>query len=145
LLQSLISNQEAREAVLRRLVETRSFQTLTARVIFETLVQMEAAGAEITFGALEARLENPQKTLLHELISADELEDSGGENGTGSSLEQALSCLETLEHEDHGQLRSEMKGRIRAAERSGRFDEALALMKQLEELDRGGANPSRQP
>lgn len=138
LLQALISNAEAREAVLDRLVETRSFQTLVARTIFETLVRMRQAGAEITFATLEARLENPQKTLLHELISADEIEDSAGDNGAASSLEQALSCLESLEHDDHGQLRNEIKGRIRAAERSGRLEEALQLMKQLEELDRGG-------
>jgi len=137
LLQALISNAEAREAVLQRLAGTRSFQNLTARPIFEALVRMQEAGAEITFATLEARLENPQKTLLHELISADEMEDGGGDSGAASSLEQAFSCLETLEHEDHGQARNEIKGRIRAAERSGRFEEALALMKQLEEFDRG--------
>ena len=140
LLQALIANPESRHAVLPRLTETRAFQTLTTRAIFETLVRMEEAGAEITFASLEAGLENPQKTLLHELISADEMEDGGGGGGAASSLEQALSCLESLEMEDRSQVRNEMKGRVRAAERSGRFEEALQLMKELEELDRGSGS-----
>ena len=140
LLHSLIENGEARQAVLPRLIQTRAFQGLTARAIFETLVEMEGSGVEITFGSLETRLENPQKTLLHELISADEMEDGGGSDAAASSLEQALSCLETLELEDRSQARNEIKGRIRAAERAGRFEEALQLMKELEELDRSGGN-----
>ena len=101
---------------------------------------MEQTGVEISFPGLEARLENPQKTLLHELISADEMEDGGGDNAAASSLEQAMECLESLELEDRNQARSEIKSRIRAAERSGRFDEALQLMKELEELERSGGN-----
>ena len=137
LLHALIANPEAREAVLPRLMGTRGFQNLTGRPIFETLVRMREAGAEITFASLEARLENPQKALLHELISADEMEDHAGDaNGSSSSLEQALRCLESLESDDHSQVRGEMKGKIRAAERAGRFEEALQLMKELEEFDR---------
>ena len=99
---------------------------------------MQEAGDEITFNSLEARLENPQKTLLHELISADEMEDGRAEDSAASSLEQALRCLESLEMEDRIQARNELKGRIRAAERSGQFEEALQLMKELEQLDRSG-------
>jgi tetratricopeptide (TPR) repeat protein len=139
LLQALLSNAESREAVLPRLIETGSFQNLTARPIFETLVRMREAGAEITFASVEARLENPQKALLHELISADEMEDhAGSHNGNPLGFEQALRCLESLESDDHSQARNEIKGRIRTAERAGRFEEALELMKKLEELDRSG-------
>ena len=138
LLQALISNPESRQAVLPRLIATRAFQALSARAIFETLVGMQEAGDEITFNSLEARLENPQKTLLHELISADEMEDGRAEDSAASSLEQALRCLESLEMEDRIQARNELKGRIRAAERSGQFEEALQLMKELEQLDRSG-------
>jgi pentatricopeptide repeat protein len=49
-----------------------------------------------------------------------------------------LRCLESLESDDHSQARNEIKSMIRTAERSGRFEEALELMKKLEELDRGG-------
>ena len=140
LLHALLENPESRRAVLPRLGLTRAFQSLTARAIFEALVQMEQTGVEISFPGLEARLENPQKTLLHELISADEMEDGGGDNAAASSLEQAMECLESLELEDRNQARSEIKSRIRAAERSGRFDEALQLMKELEELERSGGN-----
>ena len=138
LLQALIASREAREAVLPALVELKAFEGRTARAIFETLVRMEEAGAEITFGSLEARLENPQKTLLHELISVDEMEEAVGENGSAPGLEQAMRCLESLESEDRSRVRNDMKGRIRAAERSGQFEQALQLMQQLEELDRGG-------
>ena len=140
LLQAFIANPEARAAVLPRLVATHAFRNLSARGIFETLVQMQESGAEISFPSLEARLENPQKTLLHELISADEMEDGGGDEAAASSLEQALRCLESLELEDRGQARTEIKGRIRAAERAGQFEQALQFMKELEELDRGNGN-----
>ncbi|HEY3740339.1 MAG TPA: DNA primase [Bryobacteraceae bacterium] len=138
LLHALLANPAAREAVLGRLMATNSFKNLTARPILETLARMVEAGAEITFGSLEARLENPQKTLLHELISADEIEDDGGGDTAAISLEQALRCLETLESDDRTQARGEMKARVRAAERAGRFEEALQLMKDLEDMDRGG-------
>ena len=140
LLHALLGNSECRQAVLPRLVQTRAFQSLTARMVFEALVEMADNGVEITFPSLEARLENPQKTLLHELISADEMEDSGGVDNAASSLEQALSCLESLEMEDRVQARNEIKARIRGAERSGQFEEALLLMKELEEIDRGTGN-----
>ena len=138
LLQSLISSREARQAVLPRLAASGAFQSLTARPIFETLVRMHEATAEITFSNLEARLENPQKTLLHELISADEMREGEGDEAAALSLEQALRCLESLENEDREQARNEIKGRIRGAERAGRFEDALKLMKELEELDRSG-------
>ena len=140
LLQALIGNPESRREVLPRLTQTRAFQSLTAKAIFETLVEMESTGAEITFASLEAGLENPQKTLLHELISADETEDGRGDDAAALSLEQALRCLESIEGEDRSQARTDFKGRIRAAEREGRFEEALQLMKELEELDRSGGN-----
>jgi DNA primase len=139
LLQALLSSAEAREAVLPRLIELHCFGALAAKIIFEALARMSESGADITFPGLEAQLENPQKTLLHELITADEIEAAGeggvGDNGT-SSLEQALRCLESLELEDRSRVRTEIKARIRAAERAGDLNEALRLMRELEEFER---------
>lgn len=134
LLQALLASEEAREAVLPRLTELASFATLTSRAVFETMERMRAGGAAVSFHSVEARLENPQKTLLHELISADEMED--GSDGPAAGFEQALRCLEQLEREDRSRYRSELKSRIRTEERSGRMEEALRLMQELADWER---------
>jgi DNA primase len=136
LLQALLQSQEAREAVLPRLRDgdLAGFRSLT---VFETLQRMVDSGADVDFGMLEARLDNPQRALLHELVTADELEE--GDKGT-SHLDRALACLEQMERARATDSRNGLKTQIRAAERSGDFAKALHLMQQLQELERKPAD-----
>lgn len=132
LLQALLQSAEAREAVLPRLVDA-DLASFRSRVVFEVLQRMVGADAEIDFASLEARLDNPNKSLLHELVTADELEE--GENGA-SHLERALACVEQMERARTAGLKNDLKTQIRAAERAGDFATALQLMQELQELER---------
>ena len=88
---------------------------------------------EKDFAALEARLDNPHKALLHELVTADELEE--GEKGA-THLDRALACIEQMEQARKSDRKNDLKTQIRAAERAGDFVKALQLMQELQELER---------
>ncbi len=127
LLQALLQSEEARDIVLPRLPESdlAGFRT---KAVFEVLRRMAESGVEIDFGTLEARLDNAVKPLLHELVTADELEE--GEKGA-THLDRALACLDQMESARSAGTENDLKTQIRAAERSGDFARALELMQML--------------
>jgi hypothetical protein len=48
-----------------------------------------------------------------------------------------MKCLESLRHSDGLDQRQELKKRIKEAERGGNVNGAMALMKELQQLERG--------
>ncbi len=132
LLQALLQSEDARQLVLPRLVDA-DIASFRSKAVFEILQRMIASGADLDFAGLEARLDNPGKALLHELVTADELEE--GENGA-THLDRALACIEQMEHARMSGSRHDLKTRIRAAERAGDFTAALRFMQELQELER---------
>jgi len=127
LLQAVLHSDEARDAVLRRLTQ-EDVAGMRARAVFETLLRMAESGAEIDFSALEARLDNAVKPLLHELVTADEFEE--GDSG-GTYLDRAEACMEQMESARQAGSENDLKSQIRAAERAGDFAKALELMQRL--------------
>lgn len=127
LLQALLQSDEARQTVLPRLADA-DVATFRSKAVFEMLRRMAESGVEIEFAGLEARLDNPSRALLHELVAADELEE--GEKGA-THLDRALACLEQMEAARNTGSENELKSQIRAAERAGDFARALELMQQL--------------
>jgi hypothetical protein len=67
---------------------------------------------------------------LHELLAAD---DIGTEE---SGWEQARACLKRLEDGLGKRQTDELRGRIKAAEREGRLEEALGLAAELHQLEK---------
>lgn len=130
LLGSLLESEEARQQVLPELRTKKAVESFVTRSIFETLFQMHASGAPIDFAHLEARLDEGGKSLLHELLLADET----GEEAF--SPEQALACLRRLETTDRESRRADLRARVKAAEREGKFDEALQWMTELNRLEK---------
>lgn len=130
LLGALLASEEAREQVLPALKALPAFAQLGTRRILEALAAMSESGARFSFAELEARLEDADKQLLAAVAFADEIGE--GEN----PLAQALACLQTLEAADREARRSELRARIRQAEASGDFEEALKLTEELMRLDR---------
>ncbi len=131
LLNAVVSSEAARTEVLPRLPEAMMEGFLT-REVFDALRQMSAAGAPVTFAALDGRLAGASQALLHEVVAADEM------NNDELSLEQARACLRRLESGLRKRQADELRSRVKAAEREGRFEEALGWMAELGRLEREG-------
>ena len=130
LIHSVLASDEAREQVLARLRELAAIERFHTRPIFEVLLNLRETGVPVTFAQLEARLSENDRGLLHEVISADEM----GEEAIG--LEPALACLHKLESMQGDAQISELKARIKTAEREGKLEEAFQWMQQLEQIRR---------
>ena len=132
LLQALLQSEEARAVVLPRLRDEH-LASFRSKTVFDVLRRMIEAEAHVDFAGLEGRLDNANKALLHELVTADELEE--GEKGA-THLDRALACIQQMEGAKVSGSKNDLKTQIRAAERSGDFNRALQLMQELQELER---------
>ena len=126
LLNALISSENTRIEILPRLPAglTADF---SSHAIFDALRQMAAAGA-VTFAELDARLDDPGRALLHEMVAADEIGDEA------EHLARAEACLLAMEKNVDRRQIDELRTRIKAAEREGRIDEAGRLTGELVRL-----------
>lgn len=132
LLNALLSTAACRgEAVprLRGLEAVREFRTGR---IFEALFSLWEHQPEFSFTDLESRLEDRDKTLLTQLVLADEV----GE--TTFSTEQAMACVRALESTERERRRSDLRAQVKAAERAGDIREAFRLAEELGRLERTG-------
>ncbi len=132
LLKALLQSEDARGVVLPRL-KVEYLASFRSKAVFDVLLRMIDAEAHVDFAALEARLDNPNKALLHELVTADELEES---DKGATHLDRALACIQQMEQAEMSGSKNDLKTQIRAAERSGDFARALQLMQELQELER---------
>jgi hypothetical protein len=126
LVRILLRNTQARDEVLPRITTAN----LATRRIIEAIAAATRAGQDLAFAAVDDRLDEAAKTLLHSLAFAD---DTDVDNLT---VEQALACLEKLEPSDRELRRAGLRNRVRQLEREGRVEEALSLMKELSRLER---------
>ena len=124
LLPLLLNDEEARGQLIDSLREVPGLRRLNTAPIFDTLFAMYEAGEMISFNTLHARV----PAAMQETLAAIVL-DSSVEGVV--TLENGLACVEKLRREDRDAKTRDLKSRIQAAEREGRFNEALDLMKQL--------------
>ncbi len=54
---------------------------------------------------------------------------------SGTTLEDGLACIEKFRREERDLMRSALKAEIRLAEREGRIEDALGLMRQMQEME----------
>jgi DNA primase len=131
LLTHMLTSGAARRAALARLAGSRPMaQPSTLRI----LDAMQAMGESFSFEALEARLEDKEKTLLSSLIFADE----GSQelvSGDEISLAQVEECLNQLSNAGEESAVMELKARIAQSEREGRLQEALELSVELQRAE----------
>ena len=116
LLNALISHDVVRAEILPQLPPEASRQFVT-REILEALTHM--TGGSSAFSALEGRLSSAGQALLHDIVAADEMIDDE------QAMDQARACLRRLEMDLKKRQVDELRGRVKAAEREGRVDEAL--------------------
>jgi hypothetical protein len=125
LLPLLLASDEARPqlvAALRGMIAPRLGAT---GPIYETIMAMQEAGERIGFVAVHERLTSAQQELLQAVV----LEAAN----SGATLEDGLACIAAWKRETREETKRELKAQIKQAEREGRFEDALRLMKQLSE------------
>ncbi|MGI8741677.1 MAG: DNA primase [Bryobacteraceae bacterium] len=140
LLNALLVSSGARAEVLPRLLELEIAEQFVTRRILNALLSVGPSsggaspargfrdGPSFTFSDLEGRLNDSDRDLLTKLVFADELGEEAG------AFEQAMECLRTLESQNRQLQRTNLRDRIRTAERNGDMREALRLMEELNEL-----------
>ena len=134
LLNALLSSETARREVLPRLGQSFTAHFATHE-IFEALRLLSEGGQEVTFALLDARLGETSRTLLHEIVAADEI------GNDEACLAQAEACLKRLDEDFRRRQLTEVKARVRNAEREGNVQEALGWMAELHRLEREASEP----
>ncbi len=134
LLTSLLASAQARAEVLPQLSEA-AIAGFTAREVFEAIRQVEASGSAVMVSTLDARLTGQAQALLHEIAAADEMSDQD------LALEQARSCLRRVQESAKERGIETLRAAIQAAEREGRWQDALDLTTEMGRLQkRAGGN-----
>ncbi len=139
LLKALLSSDDTRREILAELPREVA-QSFVSREIFEALYQQELyhidtesgtgePAASLDFSALDGRLSEAGRALLHEIASADEIGDDA------TCRTQAQACLHRLEEDFRRRKRDELRARVKSAEREGNVQEALNWMAELSRLE----------
>jgi DNA primase len=136
LLNTLLASGEAREEVLPRLTGAMTAD-FVSREIFEILRHLSESGSDVTFSAVESRLAGPAQALLHDIVTADEM-DNGDR-----PLERAQACLRKLESGLRRRQLDQLRDQAKHAEREGRLEEALALNAEWERVRGEGSGAER--
>ncbi|MCU1260909.1 MAG: primase [Bryobacterales bacterium] len=125
LISVMLLDADARQQLIPSLKELSVIQQSPAGRIYEALFALDEAGAPIHYANLHDRLEDIERKALSATLLG------GDSNDSSLTLEAALCCLDTLRSKERDGKASEIKARIRDAERAGNFQEALALMQLL--------------
>jgi len=128
LLQVLLSECEGREELAAGLATAEIPERLATRRIYQAVRALQAAGANLSFDAVHARLEPGDQVLLAEALLSEEAEHHE------PNLEYGRRCLESLRRSEQHQRRTELKAQVKQAERAGNLAEALRLSGELEEM-----------
>jgi DNA primase len=129
LLCAMVSSGEVRAQVLNRLTGELT-ANFVMRESFDALRQLAGSNGQVDFGSLEGRLSPQGQTLLHEAFVADETREES------ELLEQAEACLRRLESDAKKKRADDLRALVKAAEREGRIEDAIALMAELLKRDK---------
>jgi DNA primase len=134
LLLALLASERVRREILPRLRPDFT-QAFVSREIFEAFPLVVDEPETRMFSALEGRLSESARTLLHDAVAADHTEEGRGQDGEEElAWTQAQACIDRLEADDRKRQMAELKARVRIAEREGRLDEAMKLMGEVSRL-----------
>jgi DNA primase len=133
LLNAILASPEIRSGILPRLQAMGAAQRFVTRGIFQVLFLLQESGQNIGFSEIDARLEEADRQLLLTAVLADEMAEGADFRG------QAEACLKKLEASEREGRRTEVRARLKEAERAGNLAEALRLAEELNRLDSGVA------
>jgi len=127
LLNALLSSETTRKQILPRLPKEMT-GGFAGHEVLDALRQMEETGA-FSFAALDARLSETGRTLLHDVVAADEIGDDA------QSLAQAEACLQRVKASFQRRQLEDLRARVKMAGREGKQDEALHWTAELQRLE----------
>jgi len=133
LLNAILASPAIRPNILPRLQKMGAAERFVTRGIFQVLFLLGESGQSIGFSQIDARLEEADRQLLLTAVLADEMAEGA------DFREQAEACLKTLEASEREGRRTEVRARLKEAERAGDIAEALRLAEELNRLDSGVA------
>jgi len=128
LLNLLLVNAEARRQLTPELRHLPALEQFETRRVFQAIFALEDAGETVSFGAVDARLEENDRELLA-LVAL-----SGETNEEVLSLESGQRCLDSLRALHRKAEAAALKARLKQAERTGDLQEALRLTAELDAM-----------
>jgi len=128
LLGALLGEPSMRTEVIGQLKSIQSIDRLPSNRIFQVAFALDASGGQLTFDEIHARLEENDRRLLADALMREDIQ---------ASPEEVLAAIESMKRSEHQDLRLRLKTRIKEAERAGAASEALRLMAELQQLERG--------
>ncbi|MCC7497661.1 MAG: DNA primase [Bryobacterales bacterium] len=128
LLLCLIKDPDSQSQLAGQLLEAPFVERLTMGRIFHTLAAIHAAHDVVTYQSLHDRLEVPDQELLSSIVLTDSM---SGENYT---VVLARACLDTIYASERQREISELRQRIKQAERAGEFEAIRPLAQELDRL-----------
>jgi DNA primase len=127
-LQSIFLDPENAQWVMDELRSIDGLERLPSRRIFQAvLAQSESEGNGLNFSQVHARLEDADRELLAEAVIR---EDAAA---TPEEIQAAMVSLRRAQTDDQ---RRQMKLRIKELEREGKWEDALRMTSELQNLER---------
>jgi hypothetical protein len=129
LLNALLTDAEVRDEVIEALKPIEAVGRLASRRIFQAIFTLHEAGGRISFEEVHARVEEADQNLLADAVLNED---------AYASREEVMAAIASMQRSDDEDQRRQMKLRIKEAERSGNWEEALRLTAELQDLERKG-------
>jgi DNA primase len=132
LLTGLLHSARVRSEILPVLAP-HLIEGFVTREVVEAFRHVDAEEPAQLYAAVEGRLNDSGRALLHEAMAADQTEDGADEGGIWN---QSAACLDRLQADYRRRRAAEVKAQIKAAEREGRTRDALSLFAELQQWER---------
>jgi DNA primase len=128
LLNALVGGDpEIRHEVVDALKPIEAIGRFPSRRIFQAIFTLHESGARFSFDEVHARVEESDQNLLAEaVLNEDRI----------AERDEVLAAIASVRRSEVEDQRRQMKHRIRDAERSGSWEEALRLTAELQNLER---------
>jgi DNA primase len=129
LIHVLLSGDETAGELAQAACSLSTLGALETRRILQAAGAVHASGAAITVEAVSARLEENDRQLLAAIVFAEESELAEPNAAYG------WLCIESLRRGAQQQIRAQLKAKINEVERTGNWQEAMRLMRELQAMD----------
>jgi len=129
LLNALLTDPDIRDEVVQALKHIEAIGRFSSRHIFQAIFALHEAGSRIGFEEIHARIEEADQNLLAEAVLNED---------AYASREEVMAAVASIQRSEAEDQRRQIKLRIKDAERSGNWNEALRLTTDLQNFERQG-------
>ncbi len=129
-LQSLFLDAEHSEEILREIQSMENLGPIPTRRIFQAIFAYRASAEKdgpLNYEQVYGRLEESDRGLLDEAVIRED---------SSASMEEIAAAVASLRRAETEDQRKQMKLRIKELERGGKWDDAIRLTAELQELER---------